>query len=179
MTDLTVDVSLLGDALTGVAAIAPVTTWEQWLSTWLTHLAPALSPLNAYELSLQFTTDAAIADLNHQYRQQNRPTDVISFAALDEDPLPAEVWQTVPFYLGDIIISVETAQRQCTAHSHTLREELAWLTAHGLLHLLGWDHPDEAHLQAMLATQRTLLEAVGFNLAGSDYFGEEYVETLA
>lgn len=170
---LTVDVNLAGEALVAVTAIAPCEMWEMWMHQWIQHLTPTLSPINAYELSLQFTLDAAIAQLNKQYRQRFQPTDVLSFATLDEAPLPLEILQSVPFYLGDIVVSLETAQRQCDEHCHGLAEELAWLTAHGLLHLLGWDHPDEIHLQEMLSIQKTLLSKIGMELASSEYFLEE------
>lgn len=169
---LTVEVEVFGEALEPVQAIAPPETWQTWLQTWLAQLAPTLSPIHAYELSLQFTTDAAIAALNRDYRQRDRPTDVLSFAALDDAPLPPEVLAMIPFNLGDLIISVETAQRQCEVHGHSLKEELAWLAAHGLLHLLGWDHPDESALKAMWAMQRSLLAHVGITLPDSAYLTE-------
>lgn len=175
---LTVDVNLAGETLDTVAAIAPAKQWQLWMHQWILHLAPTLSPINAYELSLQFTTDTAIAELNGQYRQQFQATDVLSFATLDDAPLPLEILQNVPFYLGDIVISLETAQRQCDEHRHGLAEELAWLAAHGLLHLLEWDHPDEAHLQKMLSTQRQLLAKIGMELASSEYSLEESPKTL-
>ena len=59
--------------------------------------------------------------------------------------------------LGDIVISLETAARQAPDHGHSLAHELRFLASHGLLHLLGWDHPDDASLQAMLARQDQLL----------------------
>ncbi|AUB37577.1 ybeY, putative rRNA maturation factor [Nostoc flagelliforme CCNUN1] len=64
-------------------------------------------------------------------------------------------------YLGDIIVSVDTAQRQAQQQEHSLPTELAWLASHGLLHLLGWDHPDEESLGRMLKQQVRLLNAVG------------------
>lgn len=167
---LTVEVEVLGDALARVAAIASPDLWQIWLQTWLQQLAPTLSPINAYELSLQFTTDTGIAALNRDYRQQDRPTDVLSFACIDNVPPPVELLSAIPFYLGDLIISVDTAQRQCEAHGHSLREELVWLAAHGLLHLLGWDHPNEERLQEMWAQQRSLLAAIDISLANSAYF---------
>jgi len=169
---LTLEVEVFGDSLDKIRAIAPPATWQTWLQTWLRQLAPTLSPIHSYELSLQFTTDAAIAALNRDYRQQDRPTDVLSFAGLDDAPLPPAVLAAIPFNLGDLVISVETAQRQCEVHGHSFREELAWLAAHGLLHLLGWDHPDEAHLQAMWATQRSLLTSIGIELPDSAYAAE-------
>ena len=62
-----------------------------------------------------------------------------------------------PLELGDIVISLETASRQAEAAAMGLERELAWLASHGLLHLLGWDHPTEARLEAMLVRQEQLL----------------------
>ena len=67
----------------------------------------------------------------------------------------------LPLYLGDIVISVDTAQRQVQQHGHTLQTELVWLAAHGLLHLLGWDHPDDDSLTRMLSQQAILLQTIG------------------
>jgi probable rRNA maturation factor len=140
-------------------------TWEQWFQAWIATLAPDLSPSSSYELSLRLTGDREIHAFNRDYRHQDKPTDVLAFAALETDmPTPAEL-QDLPLYLGDIIISVETAQHQAQTAGHTLEVELAWLAAHGLLHLLGWDHPDEARLEEMLSQQQVLLRTVGIQLA--------------
>jgi probable rRNA maturation factor len=141
--------------------IAPE-TWERWFQAWLEVLQPDQSPIHAYELSLRFTSDQAIQQLNHQYRQQDQPTDVLAFAALEfMCPQPQELQATLPLYLGDIVISMGTAQQQAEAQNHPLKVELAWLAAHGLLHLLGWDHPDANSLDRMLKQQRDLLESIG------------------
>jgi probable rRNA maturation factor len=66
----------------------------------------------------------------------------------------------MPLYLGDIVISVETATAQALERGHSLAYELSWLAAHGLLHLVGWDHPDEESLRQMLDQQDALLQAV-------------------
>ncbi len=86
------------------------------------------------------------------------PTDVLAFAALEGESLLLEEDDS-PLYLGDIVVSLETAQRQAAEQRHPLETELAWLVSHGLLHLLGWDHPDDAQLAAMLTQQRSLLQA--------------------
>jgi probable rRNA maturation factor len=105
--------------------------------------------------------DAAIAAFNTTWRHQAGATDVLAFAAQDDaPPLPprdGEEAQWQPLELGDIVISLETAARQATAHQHSLHQELLFLASHGLLHLLGWDHPDETSLEAMLARQEDLL----------------------
>jgi len=136
--------------------------WVDRLREWLSLLADELPPATVYEVTLQFTDDREVRELNAAYRQQDRPTDVLSFAAIDAD-LPTS--PDLPLCLGDITISVETAQRQATERGHTLTEELVWLAAHGLLHLLGWDHPDETSLQAMLERQDELLCAIGFSVS--------------
>ncbi len=140
-------------------------TWEKWFQVWLEQLQPTLSVIPHYELSLRLSDDAEIQQLNAQYRHKDQPTDVLAFAALEsEQPLPPVAIAELPTYLGDLVISVETAQRQAQERGHTLTQELAWLAAHGLLHLLGWDHPDEASLTQMLNQQAGLLQAVGISI---------------
>jgi probable rRNA maturation factor len=136
--------------------------WCRHLATWLDQLAPELpGRLQApgYSLGLELCDDAAIADLNRTWRQHSGPTDVLAFAAQEEaPPLPAGALAAADPWLelGDIVISVETARRQAREAGHGLEEELLFLASHGLLHLLGWDHPDEASLAAMLERQRQL-----------------------
>ncbi|SBO44917.1 rRNA maturation RNase YbeY [Cyanobium sp. NIES-981] len=143
--------------------------WQQQLEAWLARLRPELPPrlqARAYSLGLSLVDDAAIAALNQKWRQGSGPTDVLAFAAQDEDldglapppPGPATPeLEAEPLELGDIVISLDTAARQAPEHGHSLEEELLFLASHGLLHLLGWDHPDDASLAAMLARQQELL----------------------
>lgn len=142
--------------------IIPEVDWQTWFGQWATQVDLPPSPLGAYELSLTLTDDVEIAELNGTYRQMDRPTDVLSFAALeDETPLAPELLETEPLYLGDIIISLDTAQRQAEVAGHSLTWETVWLASHGFLHLLGWDHPDDEQLEAMLAQQGVMLRAIG------------------
>ncbi|MDJ1173847.1 rRNA maturation RNase YbeY [Roseofilum capinflatum] len=154
------------------SVVEPAVTAEllhQWLCTWLEHLDLNLElpPAPAYELSLRLTDNSEIQSFNSQYRQQDRPTDVLAFAALESDtPLLPE--SEDPLYLGDLMISVEMARDQAEEQGHSETVELAWLCAHGLLHLLGWDHPDEASLQAMWEKQDSLLVQVGLELGNRE-----------
>lgn len=136
--------------------------WETWFQQWVNEITGELPVAEEYELTLCLSDNVAIQTLNAQYRQKNQPTDVLAFASL-ETPFPH--WETFyleePLYLGDIIISVETAQQQAPEHDHTLTQELAWLAVHGLLHLAGWDHRDQESLEKMLAHQETLLVKSG------------------
>ncbi len=148
------------------AGIAEITEsqWQQWFQAWLDQLQPqlieAIAAASGYELTLRLTDDAEIQTLNANYRDRDQPTDVLAFAALEVECPQPEEWDE-PLYLGDIVISVDTANRQAQQQGHSLRHELAWLAAHGCLHLLGWDHPDEASLERMLDQQVLLLNQVG------------------
>lgn len=148
------------------SAIAPElllteTLWSALFQQWLAELNPQLSPIASYELSLRLTDDDDIQSLNRDYRHINRPTDVLAFSALDEVTAVADsVYSVMPFYLGDIVISVETAHHQAQHQGHSLTTELLWLATHGLLHLLGWDHPDDDRLEEMLNQQQRLIHAL-------------------
>jgi len=155
-----------GSAGTFASRFSLITTdqWERWFQQWLEALQPTLSPIDAYELSVRLTDDREIQQLNHQYRQQDQPTDVLAFAALESvQPSLLDLQSALPLYLGDIVISVDTAQQQAAAQQHSLDVELAWLASHGLLHLLGWDHPDADSLSRMLKQQQVLLEIIGLS----------------
>jgi probable rRNA maturation factor len=133
--------------------------WSQWFDIWLTILSESLPRASIYELSLRFTSDREITIFNNQYRQKNQPTDVLAFAALESELIsPSELTESL--YLGDIIISLDTASRQAREQRHSLVTEIAWLASHGLLHLLGWDHPDDSSLTKMLQQQANLLKLV-------------------
>ena len=142
------------------------TLWDSTLRTWLDHVrgdADLSCPVvvrRAEEISLglRFTDDTVIRELNGTWRQRQEPTDVLSFAALEDAP---DWLESSSVELGDIVISLDTARRQAQEHQHSLQKELQWLASHGLLHLLGWDHPDEDSLAAMLECQERLLSTIG------------------
>lgn len=129
--------------------------WQLWFKSWLNLLDLDLDNNYNYEVSLIFADDAFIHQLNQQYRDKNQATDVLAFASLEDDF--GFISPEIPVMLGDIIISVDTAKTQAQSQGHSLMTELAWLASHGFLHLLGWDHPDDESLNAMLDQQRFLL----------------------
>ncbi|MEL6138067.1 MAG: rRNA maturation RNase YbeY [Cyanobacteria bacterium J06628_6] len=157
-TSLTVEIEVEAD--TPLPDDLADVDWSACFERWLTLMAPTQSPIGAYELALRLTSDDGIQQLNAAYRHQDQSTDVLAFAALESELPGAEaLYQEQPVYLGDIIISVETAQRQAIEAAHSLEQELLWLATHGLLHLLGWDHPDKDSLNQMLSQQAVLIEA--------------------
>jgi probable rRNA maturation factor len=115
------------------------------------------------ELSVLVTSDAALHELNRTYRGVDRPTDVLSFA--DEVDAPGTSFvrpPDTPRYLGDIAISYERVLAQAEDYGHSAARELAYLTAHGVLHLLGYDHErGEADAAAMRSREEAAMDWLG------------------
>ena len=138
-------------------------------------------------LTLLITNDDAIRDLNRQYRQQDKATDVLSFPLLDKPLVNApadQLWMTpegeeedraaqegsrsvfmtppeLPTNLGDIVISWPTVLRQASEAGHSPTYELLYLISHGVLHLIGYDDQSETGYSAMVNIQQSVLEAMG------------------
>lgn len=102
------------------------------------------------ELSVALVDDATIHELNRDYRKKDKPTDVLAF------PLQEPVPKKPTGLLGDVILSIDTARKQAKKHRRTLLAELTMLMAHGLLHLLGYDHQTDAEEREMTARTREL-----------------------
>lgn len=103
-------------------------------------------------LSLVFCDDKLIQSINKQHRDKDEPTDVLSF------PMPRNEFDggSGAVVLGDIVISVETAQRQASELKHSLKSEIAFLMIHGMLHLNGYDHIDDNDRVSMSAKEAEL-----------------------
>ena len=106
------------------------------------------------ELSILLCDDPTIHALNRDYRKKDRPTDVLAFAMREgqDGHLAGDV-------LGDVIISLETAKRQAGERGVRTRDEVVMLLAHGVLHLLGWDHRTDAEDRRMRAETDRLVAA--------------------
>ncbi len=106
------------------------------------------------EVSLLVCDDATIHELNRDTRGKDRPTDVLAFAMRD-----GEFGDLAGDLLGDVVLSMDTARRQARERGHSTAAEIRFLLAHGLLHLVGYDHPDEGSLRRMLALGDSLVAA--------------------
>ena len=106
-----------------------------------------------YEVSILLTDDGFIAKLNHEYRSIESPTDVLAFPMLVNDDSNL-VGSTL---LGDVVVSLETAERQAKTEMHSLEDEVAFLTVHGVLHLLGYDHDTSKDANQMFKMQNEIL----------------------
>ena len=112
------------------------------------------------EVSVTLTNNAYIHELNRDYRGIDRPTDVLSFA-LRESEEPEIVDGPEADVLGELVISVERAEEQAKEYGHSLRREIAFLTVHGMLHLLGYDHMEDDEREEMEQEQRFVMEQLG------------------
>lgn len=124
------------------------------------------------ELSVLLTDDRGIQAANVEFRGIDRATDVLSFPAVDfTQPAGYEVLDGKPaayfhpesgeLLLGDILISVETLQRQALEYGHGEQRELGFLVAHSMLHLLGYDHEEDEERRCMEEKQEAVLLALG------------------
>lgn len=112
------------------------------------------------EVSITLTNNDYIHELNREYRGIDRPTDVLSFA-LNESEEPEVTGGSDINVLGDLVISVERAEEQAKDFGHSVKREMAFLTVHGMLHLLGYDHMEEADRLEMEKEQRFVMEKLG------------------
>ena len=127
---------------------------------------------------VRVTGDEQIREINREYRGVDRATDVLSFPAVDLNPkktlgacpqkLLQEMDETGRCFLGDIVISLPRAEEQATAYGHSLQRELAYLTAHALFHLMGYDHMRDQDQERMRTMEEKALNSIGIGRVTDD-----------
>ncbi len=125
------------------------------------------------EISVTFVDDEQIKELNKKHRDIDKSTDVLSFPLGENGKYDVNP-ETGAKILGDIVISMETAVRQAEEYGHPLQREVAFLTVHSMLHLLGYDHVNGG-LEAvhMREKEEAVLTQLGLKRNGSYYFDGE------
>lgn len=114
------------------------------------------------ELSISFVNNKEIKELNHLYRGKNEVTDVLSFALQETEENQVVIKDAnIPYVLGDIVISLDKAKEQSEEYNHSMKRELAFLSVHGLLHLLGYDHMNDIEEKEMFSKQNEYLTKYG------------------
>lgn len=126
---------------------------EQFLQIIFTT-AQLLNIEDDLELSCIIVDDNKIHEINRDYRQIDKSTDVISFAMEDNDQYYVA---GMPRSLGDIFISIDHAKTQAKDYGHSLKREMCFLFTHGFLHLLGYDHMNEDDEKEMFDLQKQIL----------------------
>lgn len=125
------------------------------------------------EVSVTFVDNERIHELNKQYRNIDRETDVLSFPLGENGEYDVNL-DTGAKMLGDIVISIEKAMEQAEMYNHALQREIGFLTVHSMLHLLGYDHEQgglaEVHMREK---EETVLTQIGWKRSNSYYMGDE------
>ncbi len=106
------------------------------------------------EVSVSFVDNEEIKELNRDYRNVDKETDVLSF------PMDDDFIEMGPILLGDIIISVEKALEQANEFGHSLYREIAYLTAHSMFHLLGYDHMEKEEKSFMREKEKEIMKKI-------------------
>jgi len=114
------------------------------------------------EVSIVFASDKMIHELNRRYRGVDSATDVLAFSMQE-----GEYGDINPDLLGDVVISIESAQRQAQEAGHPLAQELAVLLIHGLLHLVGFEHKEKEKARLMEAKSREIWQQIQLDLVNN------------
>jgi probable rRNA maturation factor len=147
-----------------IAVLSAPPGCRQWEDTVRQAAQAALSQVPGWdqaEVSILLTDDRTIRQLNQAYRDEDRVTDVLSFSQVEGDN-----GDGIATLLGDVIISVEQAARQAQAYGHPMAREMGFLTVHGVLHLLGWDHEEPEQERQMMALTEAILSSIGLTREG-------------
>jgi probable rRNA maturation factor len=126
----------------------------EWLETLIKRVVETHFNDQSAQISIALDDDAAVHELNLQYREVDSTTDVLSFEGGYQDP------ESGFFHLGDIIISVPQTQKQAITAGHPFKHELALLTVHGILHLRGFDHAEPQEKALMWQEQDNILKEI-------------------
>ena len=117
------------------------------------------------EVSVTFTDNEGIRAINSEFRGIDAPTDVLSFPLTDYDAVDFPAADEPTSSLGDIVLSLERADEQARQFGHSFEREVAFLTVHSMLHLLGYDHVNSEEEDAeMRRRQREILESMGLGV---------------
>lgn len=153
--------------------------WTEADQQLVEHVAQvALGALNlsdfedeVLEVSLALADDDTVQGLNRDYRNQDKPTNVLSFD--NDDPgMPGE-----PIMLGDVILARQTCQREAEETGISFNDHLSHLTIHGVLHLLGYDHISDADAEVMEAREIAILAGLGIENPYMEHSDLRQVET--
>lgn len=143
------------------APLTPGITTEA-LTSLVSHILQEEGVDGPWEMGIQFVDDATMQVAHAEYMDIDEPTDIMTFPYEDEDDAfagaVADDWDDT-VQGGDLIISVDTAAENARSAGWSLEDELRFLVAHGVLHLLGWDDPTDDERAAMLARQSELLSS--------------------
>ncbi len=115
----------------------------------------------SFEISVLLTGDTQIRALNRDFRKKDKPTNVLSFASLDASDSKMAASLPGPFHLGDIVLALDTLEREALEQDKSLKDHFIHLTVHGTLHLLGYDHMQPEEAKVMESLEVAVLKSLG------------------
>ncbi|CAA7621354.1 rRNA maturation RNase YbeY [Magnetospirillum sp. SS-4] len=157
MTGTTIDVSVAIDCPAWTLALPDSEARCGRLAA--TALEAVELPGGVVELSIVLADDATVRGLNRDWRGKDAPTNVLSFASLDDEDAPLA--EGAPLLLGDVVLAWETVSREAAEQGRPLADHFSHLVIHGILHLVGFDHQDDRDADEMEALETTLLASLG------------------
>ncbi len=132
---------------------------RELIQRWLTH---AMDENGSFELCIKIVSSSEIKDINSQFRNKDKATNVLSFPA--SNSIPSEVYEQLsPKPLGDLLLCPTVIEQEAKEQNKTLEAHWAHLCIHGLLHLVGYDHIEDEDALIMEAVEIKCLEQLGFN----------------
>lgn len=135
---------------------------QDFFNRALQKTAASLSlPSHDFSVSLVFMDDASIRELNRDYRNKDKATNVLSFPMFDDFSSMPDIEEALE--LGDIILALETVTKEASEQNKSLRDHVTHLLVHGFLHLCGFDHMTDTEAEEMEALEITILNEMGIN----------------
>ena len=145
---------VLPDVSALVQKTADVATKRVWNDVWF------LDENKTFSVNLCLSNDAAVHKLNREFRGVDKPTNVLSFANYEDESFE-DMLETEVVELGDVIVALETLEREAEEQGVSLKAHFMHLWLHGLLHILGYDHMDESDAEVMEGLEIEILAALG------------------
>lgn len=163
MTDLTVNIDIEDprwqDAIENIASA--ILRVKDEVCKRIGNEVDFLDDYHEFSVNLCLSNDAAVQQLNWEFRGKDKPTNVLSFAAIDDEEFDYILQTEKNVGLGDIIIAYETMQKEAPEQGVSLRDHFCHLWAHGLLHILGYDHITEEEALEMEQRETDVLHEMG------------------
>lgn len=144
-------------------AISELPNEEKLIKEVVSRVLEEEKVLSEVDVYITLTNNEEIHKINKEYRDVDRPTDVLSFPMYERDEIAGlknDTDDEIEKILGDIIVSIEKVREQAEEYGHSFERELAYLVTHGMLHLLGYDHMIEEEKEVMRKREEEILETL-------------------
>ena len=151
-------------------AISELPNEEKLIKKVVSKVLEEEKVLPEVDVYITLTNNEEIHKINKEYRDVDRPTDVLSFPMYERDEIASlknDTDDEIEKILGDIIVSVEKVREQAEEYGHSFERELAYLVTHGMLHLLGYDHMIEEEKAVMRKREEEILETLNITRENS------------